>query len=1518
MFTMTQDLLSRLHGRGIKLRLVDDQLEVVAPAGTLTPELRDELRRERDGLIGLLRRSEPSEQPAVLVPRPELRYEPFPLTDIQHAYWVGRNSVVELGGVSSHFYFELEREGLDEERLQDSLRKVIARHDMLRAIFQTDGEQRILAEVPPYGIAVADLRELDEAERTAAIERIRGEMDHHVLPADRWPLFEIRMSRMDSERLRLHVSLDVLILDAFSLYLLFLDWRRFYLEPGWVPEPLELSYRDHVLAEAAQIGGARYARAEEYWLGRLDELPPAPALPLAIQPAQLPASRFTRRRANLPHDRWAAMKEFAQRRGLTPSTVLMTAFADTLRRWAAQPSVTLNLTLFNRPSSHPQIGQLIGDFTSVTLLASHAGAGEPFTERARTVQAQFMADLEHLAYSGVRVMRQRGRRLGGGPAASMPIVFTSAIGLTSADDPADGMRFFGDFGYGISQTPQVWLDHQAMEEQGELYYNWDAVEALFPAGLLDDIFAAYGDLLDRLSRDERAWEDALPAVSPPAWQIEEREKANDTAAQIPARTLCDLVEDQARKNPYSAAVRCGDELASYHEVAARGRRMARRLRDLGAATDTLIAVVMDRSVDQVAAVLGVNRSGAAYLPIDPQWPEARRRQLLEQGRVRVVVTSPRLRDELAWPDGQQLVTFADPEVRDASADPLDGGPGPDDLAYVIFTSGSTGQPKGVMIDHRGAANTIQDINARFEIGPGDRVLALSALSFDLSVYDIFGTLAAGGTIVMPPPAATPDPVSWNDLVERHGVTIWNSVPALMQAWLDAHPPNRLPPGLRLRLVLLSGDWIPVDMPDAIRAHYPAAQVISLGGATEASIWSVLYPIGSVPAEWTRIPYGKPMANQTLHVYDDQLASSPVWTTGEIYIGGVGVAQGYWSDPERTAERFIVHPGTHERLYRTGDLGRYLPGGDIEFLGREDFQVKLNGYRIELGEISAALRRQPGVGEALVTVATNPQTGRRQLAAYVTPAAGQDGPEPDGAESTRWRDAVDAGRAALSDGIAGHEEQLAVYQDTWRATETISPTVMARTLARLGVFTIAGDTATADDVVRQCELTPRYRRLIDRWMSTLASYGLLQPTGRPGEYRCPQGFDADWLDDEVRVALAALDQLTGADRVLVDYFTSCADRQVEILRGEVNPLELLLPGGSHQVTDALYADNPVSRVQNQVAARVIRAIVDQAPAGDPVRILEVGAGTGATSDQVLAELPADRIRYRFTDISTYFVDRARQRYGEHPAVDFAVLDVDGDPAVQGFEPASADIIVAANVMHDARDLGQSLRRLRSVLAPGGILVLIEATVNTPQQLVTIGFIEGFARHEGQRDLPLLSVEEWRQHLAAAGFPRCTAVPGADPAAEVIDQQVIVAEALADEGRLDTDALRAGLGELLPDYMVPHRYLVLDRLPLSANGKVDPSALPPPWDSTVANERISPRNAAEQQLFDIWREALGRDDFGVEDNFFELGGDSLHAVRMLGRLRTDLGMQENAEEGLQALFDNPTIAELAKTLHGLGEA
>jgi amino acid adenylation domain-containing protein len=943
-------------------------------------------------------RGEAAGRPESAAPLPQVepdlerRHQPFPLTHIQQAYWVGRSEAFELGNVAAHSYLELEGDAIDLGRLEAALNRVIARHDMLRAVVLPDGQQQILEQVPPYRPEVSDLSGLDAAAAEASLAVTRRRMSHQVLPSDRWPLFEVCASRLPGGRVRLHVSFDLLFSDAWSWQLLARELTQFYWDEGAASAPLELSFRDYVLAERSLQDTEAYRRSQEYWQRRLETLPPAPDLPLAQNPGTLERPRFMRQQARLEAAEWKRLQAAAQRAGLTPSGLLLAAFSEVLTVWSKSPHFTLNLTLFNRHAFHPQVNQLVGDFTSLNLLEVDNTRPEAFGVRARALQERLWDDLDHRYVSGVQILRELSRARGRGQRATMPVVFTSTIGLGGSGRKEAAPRKLGEMVYNISQTPQVWIDHQVHEHEGALVFNWDAVETLFPAGALQDMFAAYCSLLARLAESPESWQEVRPPLVPAA-QLEARAAVNATDAPLSDELLHTLFNAQAEARGPHPAVVAADRTLSFAELSSRSNRVGRLLREAGARPNELVAVVMEKGWGQAVGALGVLQSGAAYLPVAPSQPAERLRYLLEHSEVRVALTQSKFAGALAWPAGVRVVAVDDEEALAGFEDsPLEPAQRPDDLAYVIYTSGSTGLPKGVMIDHRGAVNTILDLNRRFGVTPHDRVLALSSLSFDLSVYDIFGLLAAGGTVVIPDPQAAQDPAHWAGLTARERVTVWNSVPALMKMLVEylAGRGERLTPSLRL--VMLSGDWLPVNLPGQVRELSDGAEVYSLGGATEASIWSILYPVGEVGADWKSIPYGRPMVNQRFHVLDEWLEPRPVWVPGQLYIGGVGLARGYWGDEEKTRASFFTHPRTGERLYRTGDWGRYLPGGDIEFLGREDFQVKVQGYRIELGEIEAALLDHDSLGGAVVA-AVGEARGEKRLVAYVVPAEGAGAPTP---------------------------------------------------------------------------------------------------------------------------------------------------------------------------------------------------------------------------------------------------------------------------------------------------------------------------------------------------------------------------------------------------------------------------------------------------------------------------------------------------------------------------------------------
>jgi amino acid adenylation domain-containing protein len=912
----------------------------------------------------------------------ERRYEPFPLTDIQQAYWVGRSSSFDLGNVATHSYSEFQFENLDLQRFKDAFCRLVQRHDMLRAIVTSEGEQCILKEIPDHQIPVHDLRGKSSQEAGQELNSIRQQLSHQVLPLDRWPLFEIAVSVIDDVSSIVHLSMDALICDAWSRRILGRELLHLYRTPEVPLPPLEISFRDYVMTEVSLRGQELYRKSEEYWLGRLATLPPSPELPLVKSPGSLAHPRFARIRFRLEAQAWQQLKTQAARRGITPSGVICAAYAELLAMWSKNPDFTINLTLFNRLPLHPQVNEIIGDFTSLVLVGVHSTPSSTFEDRSRQVQKQLWDDLDHRYFSGVRALREMNRKQGGAGRALMPIVLTSALfgGASGNDELVQAWQ--KDMSYGISQTPQVYLDHGVSEQGGALVVTWDYIEELFPEGMMKEMFGGYERLLRALAEDENSWQavrfDALLITE----QLEQRSRINATNAPVPCGLLHQGFIEQAQRRPEATAVISSGRRITYQQLLVEANHIAVVLRERGAERNQLVAVVMEKGWEQVVAVMGILQSGAAYLPIEAGLPRARREQLLEQGKARIVLTQPWLKDKLEWRESVEVVPVEAQGVEKPAVEV--GSPaGPEDLAYVIFTSGSTGVPKGVKIDHRAALNTVVDINERFQVTEQDRVLGLSSLSFDLSVYDVFGVLGAGGAVVLPGAESNRDPEQWLRLLQQEQVTVWNSVPALLEMLVEYSEGagQRWPESLRLGM--LSGDWIPLTLAERAWKLQPGLKLMSLGGATEAAIWSILYPIEEVREEWKSIPYGRPMKNQSFQVLHENHSACPVWVPGQLYIGGVGLAQGYWGDEEKTRQRFVEHQVTGERLYLTGDLGRYLPDGNIEFLGREDQQVKVQGHRIETGEIEAVLEQHPGVRQAVVT-AVGALRGPKKLVAYVVP------------------------------------------------------------------------------------------------------------------------------------------------------------------------------------------------------------------------------------------------------------------------------------------------------------------------------------------------------------------------------------------------------------------------------------------------------------------------------------------------------------------------------------------------------
>ncbi|MCL8017553.1 amino acid adenylation domain-containing protein [Streptomyces sp. AS02] len=892
---------------------------------------------------------------------------------------------------------------LDRDALHRALQHVLDRHEALRTRFtQIDGQAvQVVDETVALELPVTDVTEADLAQRLAAAASQPFDLASG-------PLLRTSLLRLGPEDHVLAVTLHHLVSDMWSCGIFMQEVGSVYasLTAGRAVElpELDVHYPDFSVWQRERLADGHTEELLAYWRERMADAPQLLELPLDRPRPAVQSLRGRQLQVALSPELSAAVTELSRASGATPFMTLLGAFQLLLSNYSGQRDIVVSTGVATRT---PETEGVIGCFINTVLLRTSTAGDPTFTELLDRVKATTVEALEHQELPFQRLVDelQPQRDLSVNPLTQVLFLLQNApepaLLLPGLDAAAEGVERGG---------AQCDLNIQLRQVDGEFTGFVEYAADLFDEATIRRLWDHYEVLLTAATAapDRRVGE--LPYLTG-----DEVTRAvaewNATEAAEPGACLHELFERQVRERPGARALVWSGGEITYSALDTRADRLAGVLRGAGIGPDVPVAICLDRSVALATAVLGVLKAGGAYVPLDADYPAERLAFMLADSRPAVLLTDADHLERLpvdpatgrvsGLGDGTAVrVVLVDPasgEVPESAAvEEVAEGPAavPADLAYVIYTSGSTGRPKGVAVTHRGAANNIADLNRGQSIGPGDSVLSLSSLSFDMSVYELLGMLAAGGTTVLPDADAAKDPRHWADLVERYGVTVWNSAPALLDALVDGYGDTR-PARPTLRVAFLGGDWVPVPLPDRARALFPGLDVVVMGGATEASIHSILQRVTETGADWVHIPYGRPMANQQALIVDADLRPVPVGVPGELCLGGIGLARGYLNRPGLTAERFLPHPyagafpGVPEgaRLYRTGDLARYAQDGTIHLIGRLDHQVKVRGFRIELGEVDAALGRHPDLAEAVTVVRSDDAGHGVGLTAYVVPAEG---------------------------------------------------------------------------------------------------------------------------------------------------------------------------------------------------------------------------------------------------------------------------------------------------------------------------------------------------------------------------------------------------------------------------------------------------------------------------------------------------------------------------------------------------
>jgi amino acid adenylation domain-containing protein len=862
---------------------------------------------------------------------------------------------------------------LNPAALQQAMDTVLARHEALRTRFVGQEPAQTIDTPSSVPMQTIDLRHLPEAQREAEARRLLEVEAKLPFDLSRDLMVRTVLVRLDEQDWIFLVLMHHIASDDWS-------WRVFCSEvaaaytaitanrPIELPEP-PIQYGDFAVWQKEWLRGEVLKKETAYWRKQLEDAPPILELPTDYP---RPASQTFRGACEWLEFSPKLSEEInalSQAGNVTPYMILLTAFQALLHRHTGQEDIVLGSPVAGR--ARASLERVIGLFVNMLVLRTRLDGNPTFFESLHRTQATVLEALAHQEMPFEKLVEELQPERSASYSPLIQVMFALQ------DELSDHLKLPGLV---ISQfqldpgTAKFDLTFTIVKSGAEYRccaeYNTD----LFEAATVRRMLGHYERILESIASDPDQMLSDLPLLT-----VEERQQMlvdwNKTAAEYPPdKCVHELFTKQAALTPKAVAVVFRDESLTYEELNWRANQLAHHLKFLGAGPETLVAISTERSLEMVIALLGTLKAGAAYVPLDPSFPAERLRFMLEDSKASLLLTRTAEQERLGGLPANVRAVCLDTDWRLISEERDDELPvsmTPENLAYVIYTSGSTGWPKGVQIPHRAVVNFLHSMQREPGLTSADTLLAVTSISFDIAGLEIFLPLVIGARVVLTSTEEIFDAARINALIRNSRATVMQATPSFWQFLVEADWF-----GDRRIKVLCGGEALSRELADKLLER--AGEVWNLYGPTETTIWSALCKV--MPGTGA-MSIGRPIANTQIYLLDAHLQPVPIGVPGELHIGGDGVARGYLNRPELTQEKFIEDPFGGARLYKTGDIARYRPGGAIECLGRNDFQVKLRGHRIDLGEIESVLRRFPNVCEAVVLLCGD-ERGQKRLVAYL--------------------------------------------------------------------------------------------------------------------------------------------------------------------------------------------------------------------------------------------------------------------------------------------------------------------------------------------------------------------------------------------------------------------------------------------------------------------------------------------------------------------------------------------------------
>ncbi|MFG1645416.1 amino acid adenylation domain-containing protein [Amycolatopsis sp. NPDC049252] len=1406
---------------------------------------------------------------------------------------------------------------LDRDALERAFTEIVARHEALRTVFATTdgGLVQVVRPEARMALEVEDLAGVSEEDWENVLHRRALELAAPPFDLAGGPLLRAQLVRRTETDHGLLVAVHHIVFDSWSRGIFLRELTALYetFSAGGQPAlpPVALQFGDVAAWQDRWQHGPAAEEQIAYWRDRLADVPVLDLFADHVRPA-LPTFRGGHRRVHVPAELVARLRALGQEENASVFMVLLAAFDLILHRYTRQQDIAVGTPVANR--NRYEAEDVLGFLLNSVVLRIALSGEVSFRELVGRVRDAALGAFDHqdIPFERLVEVLQPTRDLAHNP------LFQATFAVQQL--PAKRQRVgeleltLLEFDSGMTRFD---IECNFYESEDGMVGVFTYATDLFAEGTVDALCRQYLKVLEQATEAagaDRPLTELLPLDEDERDAVVDR--PNRTAVAMPRDvSLTELFEAQVRRTPDAVALETRAEKLTFAELNARANRLARHLSGLGAGREVPVGLHLPRSADMIVGLLAILKTGGYCLPLDVAYPAQRLSFMLSDIGAKIVVGHG---EHLRALEGEEFTPVALDEEADAwaglAAGNLPAAAGPKSLAIVDYTSGSTGRPKGAGILHENVVRLLHNTRD-LSVGPESVTLQLASIAFDVAMFEIWAPLFHGGRLVMWE-GGIPTAADLGAAIDG-GVTTIVLTATLFNTVVDQDVTQLA----GLPQLIVCGERPSVPHIRRALAELPGIRMFNGYGPTECTTFTHYYPIpADLPENRRNIPLGLPIVNTTTYVLDELMNPLPPGMPGEIFVGGEGLARGYLNRPRQTADRFVPNPFGGEpgsRIYRTGDLGRWLPDGNLEFLGRVDSQVKVRGHRVEPGEIEKVLVDHDGVAAAAV-VARRGRDGSNQLAAYLVPAPGYRTDVRSGGGERRkadtWRTVYDeiyggggaperfhsAGWNSSYTGRRIPEEQMRAWvADTVARIRSLRP----RRILEIGcgtgllLFELLGD-------VREYVATDFSRSALDHVRTHL-------PVGAPVTLAERFADDLSELPDgEFDVVVI---------NSVLQYFPSAAYAR-RVLDGA---LKLVAPGGHLFVGDVRH-----QALQEAFHTSVLLFGADAADEHTDPAEVRAELGRRLVQDDELTLHPAFFADFAGGRAELHLkesgVDTEMNRYRYDVVIPRDEAAEPAAPTVREFGGRAVPLAELTGLLTGGGSRALELRGLRNgrVIAhgeaaaalrePGAVRLLSELKALAgapdsgiePQQLRELGKSHGYE--------VVLSPSLADPHCfdaalrpAGTGTGRLTVPPrlgdAPDPATWASDPMRV------EEERELIARVRAWVSERLPDYMKPASTQVLEVLPLTSTGKLDRGALPEAIEARQ-HTYVAPRQSDEELMAGIWAQVLGVERVGMLDDFFSLGGHSLLATEVVAKAREAFG----TEVPLAALFEAPTVAQLCARL------